>query len=159
MESVNLLFLCTHNRCRSILAEAITNARGEGRLRAFSAGSEPAGEVHPATLAQLQSRGYATGQLHSKSQDAFAGQDIDAVITLCDTAAGETCPLWLQATPRVHWGLEDPTRCPAGSGQDQAFARVIATLEARVAQALEEGVHSLRGAALGDALQTIARGH
>ncbi|TGD75188.1 arsenate reductase ArsC [Mangrovimicrobium sediminis] len=156
MENLTLLFLCTHNRCRSILAEAIATRRGGGCLRAYSAGSAPAGEVHPDTLAALQARGYPVAGLHSKAWDAGLGCEPDAVITLCDSAAGETCPLWLQDTPRLHWGLEDPSRAQPGAARDAAFARVIDTLESRILRLVDAGIYRQRGDALRSAMQALA---
>jgi arsenate reductase len=125
-----LLFVCTHNRCRSILCEALTNHLAGGGLQAFSAGSQPAGAVHPQTLAQLKARGIVTAGLKSQSWEVFADLAPDVVVTVCDSAAGEQCPLWMGATPKVHWGLLDPSKVPGpGPEQDAAFAAVIATIE------------------------------
>lgn len=110
---LNVLYICTHNRCRSALFEAITNQLGEGCLSAKSAGSEPAGQVHPLTLQYLQQSGYSTEDLSSNSwEDSDYLQDFrpDVVITVCDKAAEEVCPLWLGDTPKIHWGLIDPSK-------------------------------------------------
>ena len=107
----NVLFLCTGNSARSILAEAILNHDGAGRFRAFSAGSRPKGAVHPLALKVLESHGYPTEGLASKSWDAFAGPDapvMDFVFTVCDSAAGEACPFWPGKPVTAHWGIEDP---------------------------------------------------
>jgi len=153
---MRILYLCTHNRCRSILAEAVTSALGRGRLRGLSAGSAPAGSVHPDTLEQLARRGYATGGLRSKSWGEYAQARPDAVITLCDAAAGEVCPLWLRDAPRVHWGLPDPTTSAPGPAREGAFAAVIAALEARVDRILDLELYRLRGVPLAAALQALA---
>lgn len=107
-----LLFLCTHNSARSILAEGLANHLGHDRLRGFSAGSHPSGQVHPLALKALREHGCATDGLHSKSWDVFAeagAEPMDAVITVCDSAAREICPVWAGAPVRVHWGLPDPS--------------------------------------------------
>ncbi|MCH1444695.1 MAG: arsenate reductase ArsC [Luminiphilus sp.] len=134
----NLLFVCTHNRCRSVLAEAIANASFDGVFRAFSAGSQPAGEIHPLTLKFLSARGIPTEGLRSQSWDDFTDQDFDLVITVCDSAASEPCPLWMSDGPRAHWGMPDPSRA-AGDGADteRAFFTAMDTLESRLS-ALEQ---------------------
>jgi arsenate reductase len=103
-----VLFLCTGNSCRSIIGEALATAHGSGRLRGLSAGSHPTGQVNPNALAVLARHGITPTAPASKTMDELAGQPIDLVISVCDAAAGESCPLWLEPTPRVHWGLPDP---------------------------------------------------
>lgn len=103
------LFICTHNRCRSILAEALTNHIAGNSLEARSAGSQPAGEIHPRTLAYLDKRGIPSGGLRSQSWDELEQYQPDVVITVCDRAAGESCPLWFNEGIRLHWGMEDPS--------------------------------------------------
>ena len=130
---MKLLFICTHNRCRSILAEAITRAEGGSLIEAASAGSEPSGEVHPLTLHWLQQQGIATANLHSKGWDTLGDFVPDYVITVCDRAAGESCPLWLGATPKIHWGLADPSVNTTDSGKTAAaFISTINTLKLRI---------------------------
>jgi len=108
----NVLFLCTGNSARSILGESVLNHLGRGRFRGFSAGSHPKGNVHPMTLRVLAEAGYAIEGLRSKSWDEFGLADapkLDFVFTVCDDAAGETCPAWPGQPMTAHWGIEDPT--------------------------------------------------
>ena len=123
-----VLFLCTGNSCRSILAECILNRLGEGRFMAFSAGSHPAGDVHPMAVALLDSLGYPTGGLRSKSWSEFSNPgapSMDFVVTVCDQAAGETCPLWPGAPMIAHWGFPDPAKFAGEEEQTRAFFRAV----------------------------------
>jgi arsenate reductase len=117
-----VLFLCTGNSCRSILAEAILNEVGKGRFIASSAGSQPAGYVHPHALACLNHNRIPVQQPHSKTWDEFADTELDLVVTVCDNAAGETCPAFPGGPARVHWGLPDPA---LASGSDAEVAEVF----------------------------------
>lgn len=130
---MKLLFICTHNRCRSILSEAITNQRARGILTAASAGSAPVDAVHPLTLRFLQERGYDTAGLASQSWVDLESFEPNRVITVCDTAAGEACPLWMSDVEKMHWGLPDPSRV---DGDDEtvraAFMAVIDRIELKV---------------------------
>jgi len=105
---LNILVICTGNSCRSIISEALFNHLGKGRIKAFSAGSQPLGRLNAGAVALLQRHGVATDGLSSKSWEAFENQAIDVVITVCDNAAGETCPVYLRPSPKAHWGLSDP---------------------------------------------------
>jgi len=132
---MKILYICTHNRCRSILSEAITNQRAAGVLEARSAGSQPAGEVHPLSLHYLKESGYDTTGLKSESWEDFDQFKPDVVITVCDSAAGEACPLWMGKTMKLHWGLEDPSKLEGTeSEQAEAFQKTIGLIEARVEQ-------------------------
>jgi len=132
----NVLFLCTGNSARSILSEAILNRLGDGRFRAFSAGSKPVGRVNPGALELLGRREYPTDELRSKSWDEFAGPDapaMDYVITVCNNAAGETCPVWPVHPATEHWDIADP----AGVGETDeerraAFEEAYAVLNKRI---------------------------
>jgi arsenate reductase (thioredoxin) len=132
----NVLFLCTGNSARSILAEAILNDHGKGRFRAFSAGSHPKGEVHPLALALLDRSGIATEDLRCKPWDEFAvagAPKLDFVFTVCDNAAGEVCPIWPGQPVTAHWGLPDPA---AVEGTDvekaEAFRETYRLLSRRI---------------------------
>ncbi len=130
----NVLFLCTGNSARSILAESILNREGKSRFRAFSAGSYPKGEVHPAALDLLTSLSIPTGDLRSKSWDEFAqagAPRLDFVFTVCDNAAGETCPIWPGQPMTAHWGIEDPAAVD-GEGQRQAFWNAYQAMQRRI---------------------------
>ena len=133
----NVLFLCTGNSARSVLAEAILNRTGAGKFVAYSAGSMPKGEVHPETLALLKRLNYDTSGFRSKSWDAFAKPDsppLDFVFTVCDNAAGEVCPIWPGQPMTAHWGLPDPAAA-TGSQVDiaRAFANTYGALQNRIA--------------------------
>jgi len=130
----NVLFLCTGNSARSILAEALLNRHGEGRFRAFSAGSQPKGEPHPMALDVLQSHGFETEGLRSKSWSEFSGSDaphLDLIITVCDNAAGESCPVWPGRPVAAHWGIEDPAAVEGGRQRD-AFEQALRFLHNRI---------------------------
>lgn len=109
---LNVLFLCTHNSARSVLAESILRHDGAGRFRAFSAGSSPKSSVNPMAVSLLDELGYPTAELQSKSWDVFEAEGapiMDIVITVCDNAAGEVCPIWPGRPVTAHWGIEDPS--------------------------------------------------
>lgn len=132
----NVLFLCTGNSARSILAEALLNNDGAGRFRAYSAGSYPKGSVHPITLDVLNSAGLPSEGYRSKSWDEFAGEDapkLDFVFTVCDDAAGESCPVWPGQPITAHWGIPDPTAVKGSSAeQHAAFHGALRMLRNRI---------------------------
>jgi arsenate reductase len=132
---INILILCTGNSARSILAEHLFNTLGAGRVRAFSAGSKPAGAVNPHALALIASKGGDVSALRSKSWDEFEGPEapvMDAVITVCDSAASEACPVWPGAPVRAHWGLPDPAGVEPEDAARAAFESTFQALEGRV---------------------------
>jgi arsenate reductase len=129
---MNVLFLCTGNSCRSILAEATFNALAPAPLRALSAGSQPTGYVHPRALALLEREGIATDGYHSKSWNALPVTP-DVVITVCASAAGESCPVYLAPVPRAHWGVDDPAKATGSDAEiDAAFEHAYRILRARI---------------------------
>lgn len=152
---MNILFICTHNRCRSILSEAIVNQLAGPDVQAKSAGSQPAGQVHPQTLAYLERAGYATDGLSSQSWDEFEQYPADVVITVCDAAAGEACPLYLSRSLKLHWGLPDPSKLTDPKAQAEAFNQVIATIEQRAHALKTIARANLQGDALRVALNKL----
>lgn len=112
---MKVLFICTHNRCRSIIAEAVTNHFAGNIIQAKSAGSQPAGKIHPMTLQFLQEKGIDTTALKSQSWDDHETFEPDIVITVCDHAANEPCPVWFGNSIQVHWGLPDPSKLTESS--------------------------------------------
>jgi arsenate reductase (thioredoxin) len=134
---MKLLFICTHNRCRSIIAEAVTNAFGGSLLQARSAGSQPSGEVHPLSIKYLQQAGIDTAGLQSQSWDAHEAWQPNVVITVCDQAAAEQCPVWFGDALTVHWGLVDPSRLQGSEDEvAAAFGNTISILQARIEKLL-----------------------
>ena len=154
----NVLFLCTGNSARSILAEAILNREGAGCFRAFSAGSFPKGEVHPAALKLLEELGYPTEGYRSKSWDEFAegAPPLDFVFTVCDNAAGEVCPIWPGQPVTAHWGIEDPAAVE-GDRQPQAFRNAYHALQRRIQLFLALPLESIDGLSLQAKLREIGR--
>jgi arsenate reductase len=132
----NVLFLCTGNSARSIMAEALVTTLGRGRFKGYSAGSKPAGKVNPFAIEQLRKFGYRVDDLRSKSWDEFAGGDaprMDVIITVCDNAAGETCPIWPGHPVTGHWGFEDPAAVEGTDEQKRAaFDRIRREIAERV---------------------------
>jgi protein-tyrosine-phosphatase len=141
------LFLCTGNSARSILAEAIMNRLGKGRFTAYSAGSRPAGGVNPHAIKLLQTLDYPIAGLRSKSWDEFAGPgspEMHFVFTVCDSAAGESCPIWPGHPTTAHWGIPDPAAVDGSANDKQAaFARAYRQLQERIERFLELPLESL----------------
>jgi arsenate reductase len=157
----NVLFLCTGNSARSILAEAILNRRGKGRFKAFSAGSHPKGSVHPLALALLERKGLPTEGLRSKAWDEFAkpgAPALDFVFTVCDNAAGEVCPIWPGQPMTAHWGQPDPAAVE-GSDLDKtnAFREAFRMLERRIDMFTSLPMASLDQLSLGKKVREIGK--
>lgn len=157
----NVLFLCTGNSARSILAEAILNRVGEGRFKAFSAGSQPKTEPNPWALKLLAAQGYDLGQFRSKSWDEFGADDapkMDHIITVCDNAAGESCPYWPGRPASAHWGIPDPA---AATGDDKdmqlAFLTAYAQMSDRIGRFVALPVETMAPEELKAAMQSIGR--
>ena len=157
---MNILFLCTGNSARSILAESILNQMGSDRFRAFSAGSHPKGHVHPLALRLLQQLSYPTVGLRSKSWEEFTGTDapeLNLVITVCDHAAAEACPVWLGQPTSGHWSIPDPAAVDgAEENRIQAFALAYELLLAKITSLVQLPVGSLSTSALEFHLDRIA---
>lgn len=132
----NVLFLCTGNSARSVIAEAILNRVGAGRFHAFSAGSQPKGVVHPITIETLAGMGHDVSALRSKSWDEFAGPDapsMDFIFTVCDNAAGEACPIWPGQPITAHWGFEDPAAFQGSDAETRLkFVEIYGQIERRI---------------------------
>jgi arsenate reductase len=155
----NVLFLCTGNSARSILAESAMNRLGAGRFRAYSAGSQPKGEVHPMALELLSSVDYPTEGLRSKSWDEFAlpgAPQIDFIFTVCDNAAGEACPVWPGRPITAHWGIDDPAAVE-GERQRDAFRLALFYLSNRISLFLALPHESHDRMALAARLREIGR--
>jgi len=157
----NVLFLCTGNSARSVMAEVLLNQLGQGRFRAYSAGSHPAGKVNPFTLELLNAGGHSTDALRSKSWDEFAAEGaprMDFIITVCDNAAGEVCPIWPGRPVSAHWGFEDPAAAK-GSDEDKRakFAEVYQQIARRVRLFLSLPLETLDPMARKKQLQDIGR--
>jgi arsenate reductase (thioredoxin) len=157
----NVLFLCTGNSSRSILAEAILNNRGKPNFRAFSAGSHPAGRVHPFAIRQLETAGLPTAGLRSKSWDEFAKRgapQMNFVFTVCDSAAQEVCPVWPGQPMTAHWGIPDPGAA-AGTDADleRAFRDAFVTLDRRIGLFLSLPLASLDSLAIKTQIDRIGR--
>lgn len=148
----NVLFLCTGNSSRSIMAEAILRHRGEPNFRAYGAGSHPAGHVHAFALRQIEASGLPTAELRSKSWDEFAepgAPQMDFIFTLCDSAAREVCPVWLGHPITAHWGLPDPGWAgPNEDALERAFRDAYFTLDRRIELFLSLPLDSLETLAI-----------
>jgi arsenate reductase len=155
---MKLLFICTHNRCRSILSEAITNHMNtttntgniSTRFVAKSAGSQPSGQIHPDTIAHLHKHGIETHDLASQSWDEFEDYHADIVITVCDTAANESCPLWMHSSQNnhqailAHWPLTDPSKILDKEASRLAFEHCISEIKQRTALMLNSQIDTSR---------------
>ena len=157
----NVLFLCTGNSARSVMAEALLNVLGKGRFKAYSAGSHPSGQVQPIARELAEAIGYDARQLRSKDWDEFSVEgapEMDIVITVCDNAAGESCPLWLGHPALAHWGVPDPV---AATGDDadrrRAYTAAFALLRRRVELLLSLPLASLDHLAAQAKLREIGR--
>lgn len=157
----NVLFLCTGNSARSIIAEAILDREGMGRFRAFSAGSRPKGEVHPFTLQLLQRLNHDVSGLRSKSWDEFAGADaprMDFVFTVCDQAAAEECPFWPGQPISAHWGLPDPASAKGNDAERHlAFAETYRMLRNRISIFMNLPMATLDRMSLQDRVEEIGK--
>ena len=155
----NVLFVCTGNSARSVLAEALLNRLGHGKFRAFSAGSHPAGYVHPLTLELLHKRHFPTEGLRSKSWLEFESPealDFDFIFTVCDRAAAEPCPAWPGHPMAVRWGIADPASVRGGDApRREAFLRTFQTLEARIKSFVNLPITRLEPAQLRRRLEEI----
>ena len=159
--SYNVLFLCTGNSARSILAESLLNEMGRGRFRAYSAGSHPAGQVNPFALELLDKNHFPAGDLRSKSWDEYAqpgAPHFDFVITVCDNAAGEVCPVWPGQPMTAHWGIPDPA---AVDGSDEtkrrAFVQAMEQLQRRISMFVNLPFSTLEGMKLEQAVREIGK--
>ncbi len=155
---LNVLVLCTGNSCRSIIGEALVTQLGHGRFHGLSAGSQPTGKVNPGALGVLERHGVPVVNPSSKSMDDLAGERVDLVITVCDSAAGEACPLWLAPTPKVHWGIPDPAHVEGDEDTvAAAFEATYRNLEERVGALVALPIEDMDATALVAAAQAIHR--
>lgn len=158
---LSVLFLCTGNSARSILAEALLNAAGRGRLRAFSAGSHPTGKVNPFALELLEKNGISTDGLRSKGWDEFAKADaptLDFIFTVCDSAAAEACPIWPGHPVTAHWGVPDPAAVQGGDDERRkAFQQAFTLLSKRIRLFIDLPFDKLGAPALKKKLEEIGR--
>ena len=157
----NVLFLCTGNSARSIMAEAIMNHVGKGKFRAYSAGSMPSGRVNPFSLKQLIAAGLPIEGYRSKAWDEFAKPDapqIDFIFTVCDNAAGEVCPIWPGKPMTAHWGIPDPAAVEGSDDEKaKAFAIAFGSLRSRIMSFAALPLDKLEGLTLQQRLQEIGR--
>jgi arsenate reductase len=153
---LKVLILCTGNSCRSVLGEALINHLAGDRLQAFSAGSHPIGKINANALATLQRNGIATEGFTSQSWNEYADKGIDIAITVCDSAAGETCPVYLNSVVRGHWGLADPAHVTGSEEEiNAAFQVTYDALEKRIKQLLALPFETMSAAELSAALNKI----
>jgi arsenate reductase len=157
-KSFNVLVLCTGNSARSILGEALFNHLGGGRIRAFSAGSQPSGQVNPVALETLERHGVPLPEARSKSWDEFAGPGapaIDFILTVCASAAGETCPIWPGHPTTAHWGIDDPAHIEPMAARRAAFERAFQLLRQRIEAFVRLPLDSMSAAEVKAAAQCI----
>ncbi|HXF53305.1 MAG TPA: arsenate reductase ArsC [Hyphomicrobiaceae bacterium] len=161
MRPYNVLFLCTHNSARSIIAECVMNRLGAGKFKAYSAGSQPSGRIHPYAIELLARLNYDTGGLRSKSWEEFArpgAPDLDFVFTVCDDAADEVCPVWPGQPMSAHWGLADPSRVEGSEAERRlAFAETHRMLNQRISIFVSLPIASLDRLSLKRRLEEIGR--
>lgn len=159
----NVLFLCTGNSARSVMAESILNRLGKGRFRAFSAGSFPTGSINPFTIELLKSRKFPVDDLRSKSWDEFArpgAPEMDFVFTVCDQAAGETCPVWPGHPATAHWGFEDPAHFTGPDDQKRRFfEKIFQEISARIRLFLALPLDKIDRRSLLNELRAIGQTH
>ena len=158
MKTFNILVLCTGNSARSILGEALFNHLGKGRVRAFSAGSQPSGTVNPVALETLAAHGVPLPEARSKSWDEFAAPGapaLDFIFTVCASAAGEVCPVWPGYPATAHWGIADPAHVEPLAARRAAFETAYAELEQRITAFLKLPLETLSTAAIIDAARKI----
>jgi len=156
----NVLILCTGNSARSILGEVLFNALGKGKFKACSAGSKPAGKVNPGAIELLQQQGHSIEGLRSKSWDEFAASgtpEIDFIITVCDNAAGETCPIWPGKPATAHWGIPDPAHVEGIEERRAAFKTAYAQLARRIQLFMNLPIEKLDKITLKEKLAEIGR--
>ena len=156
----NALILCTGNSARSILGEVLFNSLGQGKIKAYSAGSKPAGRVNPGAIEWLQSNGYHTDGYRSKSWEEFAlpeAPQFDFIFTVCDNAAGEVCPLWLGQPATGHWGIPDPAHIEGDEARRVAFNKVAEQLSHRIKLFLSSPLLEMDKLALEERLNEIGR--
>lgn len=155
---LNILVICTGNSCRSIIGEALFNHLGQGRVKAFSAGSQPLGRLNAGAVALLQRYGISTEGFSSKSWEAFENQAIDIAITVCDNAAGEICPLYLRPVPKAHWGLSDPGHVKGADEEVKAaFEATYRAMERRINLMLALPLEDMSSEALVTELNAIGK--
>jgi arsenate reductase (thioredoxin) len=157
----NVLFLCTHNSARSVMAEALLNVIGSPRFKAFSAGSYPSGKPNPFALEQVKTIGYPVETVRSKSWDEFAQPNsphMDIIITVCDNAAGEACPIWPGHPATAHWGFPDPSDTEGGDDAKRAaFAKVFTAIRQRIQLLADLRDDQLAHLSLSNELKRIAK--
>lgn len=155
---LKVLVLCTGNSCRSVLGEALLNHLGEGKIQAYSAGSHPLGRINTNALATLARHGLPTEGYQSQSWDEFAEHEIDIAITVCDNAAGEVCPAFLNSAVRAHWGLPDPAHVEGTEAEIQAaFEKTYSALEKRIKEMLLLPLDDLTDSELNGLLNDIGK--